>query len=320
VNCYKEAYLEVTTYFNFQCYFCPIGKITRTKQHFAKEKAFMIIQEIVDKNIAPQIACHLMGEPLLDPDLEHILNYAAQRNIKNRVVTNGFLLSKPPFRLKLKSCHVLDISLRAHNADEFLAIYPEKHEFANYLAGIKSFLVSKDRPKNMKVRIRMFITDSTQEILDNIGISFEFEKDNIDIKKPVSYQDNIELIFEQCLDWQGNTKKYPSTYFGECNEFTSGFSVLVDGKLSLCCWDYDGNASLGNVFTDGGVSNVLNSRRAYKFVEAFKKYKVSLKFFAECLGRSTLLKSLAYQGKCFCKSICDAAAILTGNTMPVKLL
>ena len=48
--------------------------------------------DAADKQIAPVVNLHLMGEPTLHPKLIEILNVGAEKNIKTDLVTNGSTL------------------------------------------------------------------------------------------------------------------------------------------------------------------------------------------------------------------------------------
>ena len=71
----KKAYLEITNVCNLRCEFCP-G--TRRKQGFLSPEGF----EVLAGKLRPYvdyIYLHLMGEPLLHPQLSQLLDVAASR-------------------------------------------------------------------------------------------------------------------------------------------------------------------------------------------------------------------------------------------------
>ncbi|MFQ5717480.1 MAG: SPASM domain-containing protein, partial [Nitrospinales bacterium] len=107
------------------------------------------------------------------------------------------------------------------------------------------------------------------------------------------------LYFETyLLDTWGNAfvgdKVVPSRV-GYCSALTDHFAILVNGDLTYCCKDYNGQtAGAGNVF-ETPIVEILNSDRIIKVIEGFKKFKVVDPYCQKCLGGSSWLKSVGNQ-------------------------
>ena len=291
---YIEIHLELTTRCNFRCFFCPIGKLTRSDASMTKEQAFRIINEITKEDLSSRVAYHLMGEPLLHPELGDILRHASEKGLTNRVVTNGSLLSGSRILPKLEFCDVLDISLRAANDDDFSRICINKSiSYNEYLEGIRSFLSQRQTSPVGKIRLRLFRSDGCYDLLKAMGLEVPGDEE----VRTLRYDEKLELLFDTCLDWTGKKRRYPVRHFGECQEFEEGFSILVNGDVTTCCWDYDGRNVLGNIFDDGGIRAVLSNEKAERFRGMFAKRRVPTEACAQCLARPTLARCVGYQGK-----------------------
>jgi len=295
---FEEIHIEITNHCNFNCYFCPISKISRPKMMMPFNVICQIIDEIKLSGLSSKIAFHLLGEPLLHPRLYDILSYCRTNSLKSRVVTNGYLLQLSTNQLKLDYADVVDISIRAKDANDLLKIC-NNDNYNEYIGGINNYI--RNSNNDTKIRLRLF-SHYAEEILIKLGLEYNAANFKCEIKKLGNK--NIEIIIEKCLDWKGDNKKYPSNYFGYCNEFNTGFSILSNGDITTCCWDYDGKNTLGNFIVDGGLNNVLNNELATKFCNFFGKRRVPTKFCQQCLGRPNLLKSIAYQCKEFLKALC----------------
>lgn len=291
---FTEVHLEVTTYCNFHCAFCPLQQMTRKKEHMPVESVIRALDEIASAGLAPRIAYHLMGEPLLHPALGDILRQARARRLLNRVVTNGFWLGTAKGLEKLTACDILDISLRAWDEKTFAEICGAG-SYESYLRGIREFLVARRDRGIGQIRIRMFRSPRLPSILDFLGIDPRGAALDQPGRCELRVCDDLLLFIEPLQDWSGEQKKFPARHFGFCDEFFTGFSILVNGDMTTCCWDYDGANTVGNFLRDGGISAVLRSDRAERFRRAFQQRRVPTPFCQTCLGRATRARCLAYQ-------------------------
>ena len=104
----KRIYLEITDTCNLNCPFCSYEKGNR----------FMSLKMIRDciRQIRPfcsYVYLHILGEPLLHPDFEKILDALDSNKMKLQLVTNGTLLNKYPDLLKHPCLRKLSISLHS---------------------------------------------------------------------------------------------------------------------------------------------------------------------------------------------------------------
>ena len=85
-------YFELTNKCNFHCDFCPSDSQKRDIGSMDIELIKSLYEETADKKIATIVNLHLMGEPTLHPKLIEILSFAASKNVKTELVTNGSTL------------------------------------------------------------------------------------------------------------------------------------------------------------------------------------------------------------------------------------
>ena len=86
----KKAYLEITNVCNLSCSFCP-G--TRREKRFMTPEEFETLSRKLRGHVE-YLYLHLMGEPLLHPQLEEILGIAARQGFRVIITTNGTLLGR----------------------------------------------------------------------------------------------------------------------------------------------------------------------------------------------------------------------------------
>ena len=125
----KKAYLEITNVCNLACAFCPGTR---------REKRFMPLEEfkILSAKLRPHtdyLYFHLMGEPLLHPELGSFLAHAGDLGFKVILTTNGTLLpAREELLLSAPALHKVNISLQSFEAND-------RGELSPYLSACAGF-------------------------------------------------------------------------------------------------------------------------------------------------------------------------------------
>ena len=85
---FSRVYIELTNICNLDCTFCPK---TKRPPHVLPYEQFCVLADAV-RPYTDYIYLHLMGEPLLHPQLFEILAYCQKVDLKVNITTNGTLL------------------------------------------------------------------------------------------------------------------------------------------------------------------------------------------------------------------------------------
>ena len=86
---FKKVHIEITNICNLQCSFCPAV-------HRENKVIDLSLFEKTIAQVAPltELVClHLMGEPLVHPKLEKIIDICDQYDVNIFLVSNGVLLN-----------------------------------------------------------------------------------------------------------------------------------------------------------------------------------------------------------------------------------
>ena len=86
---YSRVYVEITNICNRNCSFCP-G--TKRELHKMSVDKFSIVLEKL-QGITKHLYFHIMGEPLIHPDLPLLIKMANEVGYHPMITTNGTLLS-----------------------------------------------------------------------------------------------------------------------------------------------------------------------------------------------------------------------------------
>ena len=84
---------------------------------------------------------------------------------------------------------------------------------------------------------------------------------------------------------------YPAK-IGYCSLAFSSAAILSNGEVTICCGDYDGRTSLGNL-NDHPLIDLLTSDEADTIYEGFKKMGVLHPQCQHCMGATSHAKGLA---------------------------
>ena len=85
---FKKIYLEITNRCNLSCSFCL--RSGRAKS-FMRTEDFRVILGKIEAH-TDHLALHVLGEPLLHPELDELLALCREHNLKVNLTTNGTLL------------------------------------------------------------------------------------------------------------------------------------------------------------------------------------------------------------------------------------
>lgn len=124
---FNRAYVEITNVCNLACSFCP-G--TRRPAGYMRPEDFRLLAEKLRGHTA-YLYLHVMGEPLLHPQLEEILAIARQLDFRVCITTNGTLL--PRRGHALAGVHKVSVSLHSFEGND------RAEGLEAYLSGVWDF-------------------------------------------------------------------------------------------------------------------------------------------------------------------------------------
>ncbi len=264
----KRIYLEITDACNLNCPFCT----------YEKGQSFMPFEKIEDciRQIRPfcsYVYLHILGEPLLHPDFDRILDVLDENEMNLQLVTNGTLLNKHPDLLKHPCLRKLSISLHSVNN---LSISDD------YFTTI-DHLLEEDR--NAAIELRFFDPDNLSEKLNDYLNRLK-EKYSFEItSKKNSYQlkENTYIYFEELFEWPKISDPEIGDV-GTCHGGVDMLGITVDSKVTLCCLDPKAHNVIGSL-EESGFAHIINSPAYKKIVQEFKAHVISSPLCKRCSYR-----------------------------------
>lgn len=274
----NKAYLEITNVCNLSCDFCP-G--TRRAKGFISPENFRTLALKLRPHVE-YLYLHLMGEPLLHPQLSQLLEIAGELGFKVTITTNGTLLSRQA-QLLASSRAVYKISISLHSFegneshDTNLIRYLEHCIEAAELLSAAGKLCAL-RLWNLDGETTHGANASNGDILKNLEEAF-----------PRPWRENprgFTLAPKVYLEW-GEKFEWPDLSAEEggggifCYGLRDQIGVLWDGTVVPCCLDHEGDIPLGNLY-DQSLQEILDSPRAKAIYDGFSCRKATEELCRKC--------------------------------------
>lgn len=260
----SKAYVEITNRCNLHCAFCP--GTSRKAQDMRAEDFKRIAPQI--RSVTQYVYLHLMGEPLLHPELSQILDAAAENDLRVIITTNGTLLPvRGDLLLHHGAIHKVNISLQSLEAN---GGYSPQH----YIRSCGTFARSAGE-NGIICCLRLWNLDGETPGLRQMNDSIVSELHTL---FPEVWSENSRgwrLAPKVFLEW-GERFEWPDVngrYRGEsgfCYALRDQVGILCDGTVVPCCLDSDGTLALGNVFSEP-LTQILRSSRAREIYDGFSR-------------------------------------------------
>lgn len=254
---FKKIYIEITNVCNLHCSFCH--GTSRTPGFLSVEDFTAYALQL--RPYSDYLYLHVMGEPLLHPQLEQILSIAGQLGYRIIITTNGTLLqSREGILHNASALDKINISLHSFEANANSG-QPE-----SYVAECISFA---KRVNHCKINFRLWNLnglDSKNECIMSL-LHNAFPSDWISTRNGMKLEEGIYLQFAEKFDWPD----FSAPDYGEhgfCFGLRDQLGILCDGTVVPCCLDSEGTIALGNL-KDDNIDKILNGERAQSFYSSF---------------------------------------------------
>lgn len=233
-------------------------------------------QVIVGKirGLTKYLYLHVMGEPLVHPQLIEFIRYAAGQGFQVVLTTNGTLLKKREEELLNSGVYKMNLSLHSFEDGSL-----EAHE--DYIQNCIDF-ADKASNAGILVILRLWNEGCDEEKNHRtIGLLKEHFKEEWHMDaRGARIRPKLHLEYGKRFAWpDAEAPFYGDDVF--CYGLKDHFGVLSDGTVIPCCLDREGVISLGNLF-DHSAEEILSSERAVKIAEGFKRREAVEELCKKC--------------------------------------
>ena len=255
---FSRIYLEITNVCNLRCGFCPGTE--RQPQFLSPADFELLLQKL--RGWTDYLCFHLMGEPLLHPDLSALLSLSERYGYYVNITSNGVLL--PQAEETLLSSGVLrhfNLSLQAWEGN---GCAWDVFDYVNCCAAF----AKRASARGVLVYFRLWngAASGNPALLGALKRAFPppwgaGQRNEVLAK-------NIFLEQAERFDWPDAAGNERGGRF--CRGLRDHIGVLCDGTVVPCCLDSEGALSLGNLFVQD-LDDILESPRARAIYEGFSR-------------------------------------------------
>jgi radical SAM protein with 4Fe4S-binding SPASM domain len=271
---FKKVYIEISNVCNLQCTFCP--EVERPKMRMAPDDFRRVVDQVAP--LTRMVALHLMGDPLMHPQLDALVEICRERGVQIFLVTNGVLLRRAQADVLLRPTF-RQISFSLHSfADNFPRADPTP-----YLQRIFEFTerAFREQPR-LFINYRLWNLAETrgreqrnQRVLEAIERRFQIalpRELDVDTKKNHIVKNRLSLHFDTEFIWPSLDLPEKGVT-GTCQGLRSHIGILVDGTVVPCCLDKEGAISLGNIH-EHPLAEILAGARACAVRKGFRENRL----------------------------------------------
>lgn len=229
--------IEPANICNSRCAMCPYQKMTRPKETMPMELFKKIVDDCIKEGIK-NFNLNFYNEPFLDPLIFERIQYLKSKNLRASLYSNGSVVNEAMAE------KILESGLDEINFS-FDSIRKETYEkiriglnFKETLDNILNLIKKKKGFGLKRPRIRVVLVK--QELnKDEVEDYKNFWKGKADMIV-IGTDDNRNETSELFGSLRKKTIPFP------CRKLWREMVVMSDGKIPLCCIDYDGKVILGD--------------------------------------------------------------------------
>jgi Radical SAM superfamily/Iron-sulfur cluster-binding domain len=237
--------IESTNICNAKCVFCPRDDMHRRQGIMSVDLFRKIVDECAELGIT-HVRMHNYGEAFIDRKLVEKVRYAKQKGIKEvGMISNGSLITEPVAR------GMIDAGLDAINISVDAA---GKEVFESTRVGLKYDKVIANIERLVRLRTE------TGRRRPKLILSFVRQNNSADEQAFIQHWSKVadKIHVTDLHNWAGTLNTESDVNY-PCYRPWLTFTVLWDGRVSLCCADFDGKTILGDLNTQS-IAEVWNAQ------------------------------------------------------------
>ncbi len=253
---FSRVYLEITNICNLRCRFCP-G--TKRQPGFLSPEDFLTVLNRL-RGYTSYLYFHLMGEPLLHPQLGKLLSLAAENQYYVNITSNGLLLPETAgILLNAPSLHRINLSLQSWEGNGF------SWDLEYYVNSCADF-AKRAAAKGVVVSLRLWngAAEGNEALLSALRNAFPTAWRSAQHNTVLS--ERIFLEQADRFDWPDVNGPERGASF--CRGLRDHIGILCDGTVVPCCLDSEGTIALGNLL-ESELSDILGTDRARAIRDGF---------------------------------------------------
>ena len=242
MNKLRHLEIEITNKCNLACSICPHHQMKREQGFMSWDTLENTMKGIPKDGIKRSCYMHMIGEPLLHPNLIPMIEYVSDHNFFTSISTNGMLLDEKMSKNLLNS-KVSEITLALDSLKE--KTYNKirvKGDFKRVRHNIDNFL-------------SLWFTSNKQKKVELQVVVNRLNVDEVNTFKSLygwlDNETNGKLRIKEYSTFAGKTRgmqpKEITPRRFKCSKLNNSMAVLWNGDVSICCRASEGECLIGNI-------------------------------------------------------------------------
>lgn len=213
---------------------------------------------------------HLMGEPMLHPNLDEMIHRARQKGFVPILTTNGTLC-----RQLMHWPYKIQISLHSQEANS-------QEDLANYLDRVIDFALEASEGGCIVV-MRLWNQGGFDALNDEIHnlIAQRLPRPWVQRHDGWKVRDRLYIEYDHIFEWPGDEARAYKSDDIFCYALRNQIGILSCGTVVPCCLDHEGSIKLGNLF-EQELDDILKSERAVKLYNGFTNHRATESLCQRC--------------------------------------
>jgi radical SAM protein with 4Fe4S-binding SPASM domain len=282
---FKKIYIEITNHCNLACSFCR--RSGRTKAHMEPATFAGVLGRL--RAHTDHLSLHVLGEPLLHPDLAALLRICNTHHLRVNLTTNGTLLTQNRnVLLNSPALRQINISLHSYERDD---IGPA---LKIYLAAVFDFIREATRHTPLFISLRLWNLAETgnkdrrqidallHALEDHFGLPGQLTL-ALSPTRGIPLRPRVYLSLAHRFTWPHDPGP-EAEVSGFCLGLRDHVAILVDGTVVPCCLDSEGDMALGNI-QQQSLAAILAGARAVAIRRGFASQKLVEALCRRCTYR-----------------------------------
>lgn len=255
----SDMRFEVSTHCNYKCIICPHHKLIRNKEIMSLELFKMLFDKVnAETDQYMTLTFPGMGEPTLDKTLPDKIAYAKSKkpDLEITFITNASLLT-PEKWMQYEDLGVTSVrvSFYGNNAESYSKVMgiASKNMFERVCQTLEEIARIK---KKTRLLLTMNAVSKEYDVVPEEWIRYWEERaDLVEVWWPHNWVDSVHF------------RKLQPQKMKSCGRpFDGPLQIQVDGTVNMCCFDYDGHLTLGDLKTQS-LKEIFSSPMFKKIVQ-----------------------------------------------------
>ena len=248
-----------------------------------------ILQKL--SGITKHLYFHVMGEPLLHPDLANLMKISDHYGFQVNITTNGVLIREQAHALTSGNA-LRQVNFSLHSQEHL----PDESSLKNYLSDIFHFIEIAKQKGRINIALRLWnLPDEEHGLQGSFPSQYnafiasvlqerfkpEFEIiEALKTEKRIRISEGLFLNSAEIFQWP-SLEADEIGDSGFCLGLRDHIAILADGTVVPCCLDGGGIIRLGNLF-EQDFHQIIHGERARNLYARFSNRQAAEELCKRC--------------------------------------